>query len=134
MQDRRLRFAGQRARLRLRHQPWGECVTRLVAGLDVSSMLRLGQYRRAWDSVVPDELRGHTRVLGVHRRVLTIAVDGAAQRYVLQVSLRPTLLGALNQVCRGRPLRDLRFVLADAVGDQGEDGTFDEETQASDAL
>jgi hypothetical protein len=78
-------------------------------------MLRLGEYRQAWQQVVPDELQPHTQVAGLRAGVLTVAVHGAAQRYLLQVNLRHTLVAALNGVCRGRPLRDLRFVLADGA-------------------
>jgi hypothetical protein len=115
MQDHQLRYAGQRARPRLHYEPLGDCLDRVVRGLDVRGMLRLGEYRQAWQQVVPDELQPHTQVAGLRGGVLTVAVHGAAQRYLLQVTLRHTLLAALNGVCRGRPLRDLRFVLADGA-------------------
>jgi hypothetical protein len=121
MSDRRLKYAGQSAKPRPRHRPIGECVARLVDGFDLAGMLRLGEYRRAWDEVVPAKFRSITNVLGLRGGVLTVAVGGDAERYLLQVNLRPTLLAALNQAVRGRLLRDLRFVMADLPADSPPD-------------
>jgi hypothetical protein len=117
MQDWQLRLAGQTVRPGLTHAPIGECVAWLESTLDLQGMRRLGEYRQAWQQVVPDALREHAQVVGLRGGTLTVAVDGAAQRYLLQVSLKATLLSGLNGICGGKPIRDLRFVLAQSPPD-----------------
>ena len=75
---------------------------------------RLEGLRQAWDEVVPEEFRGHSGVLSVRLRTLTVWVDSSAALSELATYHREALLEALNERLgeEGQaPVRDIRFVL-----------------------
>jgi len=53
---------------------------------------QLGQLAKIWDEVIPDKIRDHTALDSLHKGVLTVMVDSAAHRFLLQTLLGNGLL------------------------------------------
>jgi hypothetical protein len=88
-------------------------------GLREMARLRreVGACAAAWAGVIPASLAARTRLVGLSRGVLTVAVSDAAARYALDRVLRSGAERAVAMACAA-PVRKVRLVLAE--GDTGE--------------
>ena len=59
---------------------------------------QLSDLAKAWDEVIPDEIREHTALDSFQRGVLTVIVDSASHRFQLQT----LLAGGLTREIRAR--------------------------------
>ncbi|MEO0512367.1 MAG: DciA family protein [Planctomycetota bacterium] len=101
------------ARLReLRTPPEADRSVRLVVDrlrLDMERRERhLGAVQRAWDTVLPRELRDSTTLLSVSRGVLRVRVRSAPARHTVDRFLRSGGLDRLVSAC-GTTVRSVRL-------------------------
>lgn len=68
----------------------------LVGEMLAAAPADLDQLAEAWRRVVPPAHRGHSAVEKLHRGILTVVVDSAATRYVLNGLSGTTILPALK--------------------------------------
>jgi hypothetical protein len=91
MDDRQLQTVWQQRQLtgRIKHlsQPLGTYLKRDLA----KRVRQVGKLADVWDEVLPRELAEHTSLLGFTRGVLTVGVDSASHRFLLQTQLQAGL-------------------------------------------
>lgn len=71
---------------------------------------RLGNAGDAWAATCPEQLLGRTRIVGLSRGSLTVAVPDAATRFELDRALRSGAERALIGMCSA-PVRKVRVVV-----------------------
>lgn len=73
---------------------------------------QLGDLAELWQSLVPEDLRRHTRLESFQRGTLRVAVDSSARLYALDRLLREGLKTTLIQQHQGAALRKVQLRLA----------------------
>ena len=71
---------------------------------------QIGQLAVAWDECIPDFIREHSALVGLNRGTLTVAVDSAPHRYMLQQLLQNGLLDAIRERFRSGALNRVKLV------------------------
>jgi hypothetical protein len=87
-----------------------------------------------WQTLVPDELRRHTRLDGLSRGVLRVSVDSSAVLYELDRLLRTGLQRQLVTQSKGHPIRrvQLRVDQIDPAGQNDECRSQNDEKMSND--
>lgn len=91
-------------------QKLASAISELVALRGLARVRGESQLTGIWEQVAP-QWSGRTRVLGVKRGVLRIAVGSAPLRSELQSFHRQKLLAALQTAAPHLALKDVKFVL-----------------------
>lgn len=118
--------AVRRNRLRGRGDP--SMKGEMDRGLRELAKLRreVGQCADAWAASVPPSLLGRTRLVGLSRGVLTVAVTDAAARYALDRALRSGAERAFLTACAAA-VRKVKLVMAEPSRGAGRSGRPGEE-------
>jgi hypothetical protein len=80
---------------------------------------QLGPLGELWSQLVPAEMHEHTRLEGLQRGTLRVAVDSAAHLYELDRLLRGGLERQMITGYRGGSLRRVKLVLSREAPDGG---------------
>lgn len=88
-----------------------EALAELVAVRGLAGTLASRQLREAWSAVAGPVIARHTRVVGLRRGVLEIAVDNAPLLSELRAFHKDALLAAVRAAPAVEGVRDLRFRL-----------------------
>ena len=106
MDDAQLRTVWQQRQFNDRAAPLGHPLNMFMKHTLARRVRQLRDMAAIWDEVIPESIRQHTALEGLHRGVLTVVVDSASHRFHLQTLLSGGLLreiqarysGALNRI------------------------------------
>ena len=87
----------------------GEVAKKLVGGQAKRAVASLREADAKWREVVGDDVADKTRVLGVSRRILRVAVPSSAMLAELTGFYRDGILEGLQSGERPLPVKDVRF-------------------------
>ena len=122
MDDAQLRTVWQQRQYRGRAMHLSEPLNSFMKHTLAKRVRRLRELAGIWDEVIPEFLRDHTALEGLHRGVLTVMVDSSGHRFHLQ----NLLAGGLKREIQARysgPLNKIRvipgqFYAVDLAGDR----------------
>ena len=106
MDDAQLRTVWQQRQARDTVAPIGLSIASLMKHTLAKRAKQIGRLAEIWDEVIPNELAEHTALDGFRNGVLTVMVDSAPHRFLLQTlvsggllrEIRARFSGALNNV------------------------------------
>ena len=93
-----------------RISPLSQPLARLVKYTLARRVRQLGRLAVVWDECIPAFLAEHAALVGLNRGILTVAVDSAPHRYVLQQLLQNGLLAAIRERFRAGALNRVKLV------------------------
>ena len=88
-----------------------QAVTELIALRGWAQVQGHARLNEAWKTAAGDSIAAATRVLGLRRSVLQVAVGNSPLLSELAAYHKPSLLAALSRECPELKVRDLKFVL-----------------------
>ena len=120
MDDAQLRTVWEQRQFNDRAVPVGQPLAMLMKHVLAKRVRQLSRLAEIWDECVPESIREHTALESFQSGTLTVLVDSAAHRYLLQTLLVGGLLreirtrfpGALNKI---RPIPG-QFYSVDLTG------------------
>jgi len=98
MDDFKLRTVWQQRQFKDRAAPLGQPLANLMKHTLAKRVRQLSQLAGVWDELIPDDIRDHTALEGFNRGVLSVMVDSAPHRFLLQNLLN----GGLRREIQGR--------------------------------
>lgn len=87
MDDSQLRTVWQHRQVQERTAPLSQPLAILMKHTLAKKVRQLSQLAEAWDEIIPANIRDHTALESIHKGVLTVMVDSAAHRFLLQTLL-----------------------------------------------
>ncbi len=110
MDEPQLRNVWQNRQRRDSIRPLSEPLGWLMKHRLAKRVRQIGQLAVAWDECIPDFIREHAALVGLSRGTLTVAVDSAPHRYLLQQLLQNGLLAAIRERFRSGALNRVKLV------------------------
>jgi hypothetical protein len=109
MDDSQLRTIWQQRQVNDRHAHLSEPLTILMKHMLAKKVRQLGKLAEVWDEVIPQNIRDHTAMDGFQKGVLTVMVDSASHRFLLQTLLNNGLQKEI-QSRFASPINKIRLV------------------------
>lgn len=109
MDDSQLRTIWQQRQVNDRHAHLSEPLTILMKHTLAKKVRQLGKLAEVWDEVIPQNIRDHTAMDGFQKGVLTVMVDSASHRFLLQTLLNNGLQKEI-QSRFASPINKIRLV------------------------
>ncbi len=92
-------------------QPLAVALSELIARRGLARIRGESQLAEIWAKSIDEHWRDRTRVLGIRRGVLQVAVANAPLRSELQAFHKATILSTLKKTAPQLRIRDIRFQL-----------------------